>query len=388
MPLANGFLRREDFAAEFFYDLKAGMCGSCGLVQLLEHVPRELMFHGGYPFRTSSSARMSRHFRELAHAIARRLPMSGAPLVVEVGSNDGTLLSSFAAQGIRHLGVDPSENVVEEARAAGVRSLCRFFDEAAARDIVSAEGRADVVVATNCFCHIRELNSLGAALRILLKPEGLLIFEDPYLGDIVRLGAYDQIYDEHACYFSVSSAGNWLSSHGLELIGAEPQNVHGGSMRFFACLQGRRPPAPEVAARRGAESASGLDQPAALAAFQRRIDQSRIELVALLQRLKREGKRVVGYGATSKSTTVLNYCGIGADQLEFISDTTPLKLGRYTPGTHIPVLAPAAFRSPYPDFALLLAWNHADEIFEKEAGFRRSGGKWIAYVPEVCVLPD
>ena len=331
---------------------------------------------------------MKSHFRQLARSVAEEYLPAGDPFVVEIGSNDGTLLESFAAAGIRHLGVDPSANMVEKAAGAGVRSLCGFFGEATARDIVSAEGRADVVLAANCFSHIQNLNSLAAGLRILLKPDGLLIFEDPYLGDIVRQVAYDQFYDEHAFYFSVSSVGRWLSAHGVELIDAELQDVHGGSMRYTAALRGRRPTSPAVEALCRRESAAGLDKAAILASLQRRIDDSRSALAALLHRLKRDGRRVVGYGATSKSTTALNYCGIGPDLLEFISDTTPLKQGRFTPGMHIPVLAPAAFSKPFPEFALLLAWNHAAEILEKESGFRQAGGKWITYVPEVKILPD
>lgn len=386
MPIANGFLRREDFAAEYFYDLKAGLCGRCGLVQLLERVPPGKMFHDRYPFHTSGSTRMSAHFRELAQSVVQRHLRGADSFAVEIGSNDGTLLRTLALAGIRHLGVDPSANVVAQASEAGVRSLCRFFDEAAARDIVSTEGRADVVLAANCFCHIGDLNALAAGLRLLLKPEGLLIFEDPYLGDIIRQVAYDQFYDEHAHYFSVTAVGHWLSAQGLELIDVEPQEVHGGSMRYTAAFKGVRPPAPAIAARCRAESAAGLDRPATLVEFQRRIDRSRSELVGLLQRLRREGRRVVGYGATSKSTTVLNYCGISPDLLEFIVDTTPLKQGRFSPGTHIPVLAPTAFRMPYPDFALLLAWNHAAEIRDKETGFHCAGGKWIRYVPTVGIL--
>lgn len=386
MPLANGFLRFEDFGAEYFYDLNAGMCRLCGLAQLTELVPPEKMFHGEYPFRTSGSVRMRTHFRELARTVAAKHLPAGKSFVVEIGSNDGTLLESFAAGGTRHLGVDPSANMVDAAERAGVRSLRRFFDEATARDIVSAEGQADVILAANCFSHIRDLRSLASGLRILLKPGGVLIFEDPYLGDIVRQGAYDQIYDEHAFYFSVISVSRWLSTHGLELVGAEPVDVHGGSMRYIAAIRNRLPPSPAVAAHRRREVDGGLDQPALLAGFQRRIDQSRSELVAFLNRLKLEGRRVVGYGATSKSTTVLNYCGIGPDHLAFITDTTPLKQGRFTPGTHIPVVPPAAFNSPFPDFALLLAWNHAAEILEKESEYRDAGGKWITYVPEVGIL--
>ena len=387
MPLANGFLRREDFAGEYFFELKAGFCGRCSLVQLIDTVPREKMFHDRYPFFTSSSERMKAHFSGWAARLLKELPAARDPFVVEIGSNDGTMLEPIAAAGIRHLGIEPSANVDSAARQKGLATLRRFFDEETARQIVRDQGQADAIVAANCFCHIPDLNSLATAALILLKPDGILTFEDPYLGDIVSKTAYDQIYDEHAHYFSIAAVAYWLGSHGLEIVDAAPQDVHGGSMRYTICRRGVRRGSPRVQALRQEELKLGLHLPETYARLRGRIERSREELVALLGELKQKGKRVAGYAATSKSTTVFNYCGITAELVEFISDTTPLKQGKFSPGAHIPVRPHAEFQARYPDYALLLAWNHAAEIMDKEPDFRRSGGKWISYVPRVAVSP-
>ena len=386
MPLANGFLRAEDFAGEDFFDLGAAFCERCALPQLVQCVPRERMFNDRYPFFTSSSAAMAAHFGEFAAQVARTCLAQPDPFVVEIGSNDGTLLRHFAAAGTRHLGVEPSANVAAAAALQGVHSLQRFFDEDAAHDIVRDHGQADAVLAANCFCHVQDLEGLAAGIERMLKPRGVLVFEDPYLGDILRDTAYDQIYDEHVYYFSVTGVSRWLERHGFEVVEAAPQPVHGGSMRYTAARRGVRPAGASVAAWLRDESGRELQRPETYARFRRRVEESRDALVALLRDLKRGGKRVAGYGATSKSTTVLNFCGITPELIEFISDTTPLKQSKFTPGTHIPVRAPAEFAARYPDYAVLFAWNHAAEILPKESGFRRAGGRWIVYVPEVKLL--
>ena len=385
MPIANGFLRREDFASEAFFDLAAAFCERCALVQLVEAIPRERLFHPSYPFFTSSSEAMAAHFERLG-AEAMALAPRGDAIVVEIGSNDGTLLQPLAAAGIRHLGVEPSAGVAAVARSRGVRTLERFFDEDCAARITAEQGEARLVIATNCFCHVADLDGLGRALERLLAPDGVIVFEDPYLGEILAKTAYDQFYDEHVSYFSLDSVTRWLARHGLEVLDARPQEVHGGSMRYTVARRGRLEPSSAVAAWRAREALAGLGRIEPLVAFRSRVERSREELVALLRGARDEGRRVVGYGATSKSTTVLNYCAIGSDLVEFVSDTTPAKQGRYTPGTHIPVRRPEEFASRYPDYALLFAWNHASEIFAKERAFRAAGGRWIAYVPGVAVL--
>jgi len=235
-------------------------------------------------------------------------------------------------------------------------------------------------------CHIPYLHSVVAGIKMLLKPGGVLVFEDPYLGDILDKTAYDQIYDEHAFYFSVTSVRYLFQRHGLEVVDVMPQNVHGGSMRYVVTHEGARKGSAAVMAHCEREKALGLEQPETFEGFRRRTERSREELMALLFKLKRLGKRVVGYGATSKSTTVINYCGITRDLVEFISDTTPIKQGKFSPGAHIPVRPYTEFTANYPDHALLFAWNHAREIIPKERGFQAAGGKWIVYVPKVQIL--
>ena len=385
MPIANGFLTAGQIPNEYFFDLQVGFCPRCTMVQLTEQVDRQKMFHDEYAFFSSTSTRMAQHFREFADAVMTDY-LSADPFVVEIGSNDGIMLQHFARKGIRHLGIEPSANVAAVAREKGVNSICEFFDEALARRIVSEYGQADAFLGANVMCHLPYLHSVAEGIRTLLKPTGVLMFEDPYLGDIVEKTSYDQIYDEHAFYFSVASISNLFEQHGLEVVDVISQNVHGGSMRYVIAHRGARTASPAVAAQRAKEKAMGLGEPTTYDRLRRNIEQSRDELVKVLRDLKRQGKRVVGYGATSKSTTVTNYCGITPDLVEFISDTTPIKQGKLSPGAHIPVRPYEEFVNRYPDYALLFAWNHGEEIIEKETRFQQSGGKWIVYVPEVKVL--
>jgi len=386
MPIANGFLSPEQFADEYFFELKVAHCAACRMVQLTEHVDREKMFHENYAFFSSTSRRMADHFHKLANDVRARYLTRKDPFVVEIGSNDGITLQHFAEAGVRHLGIEPSANVAEAARRKGVQTVCRFFDEALARDIVSQHGQADAFLGANVMCHIPYLHSVVEGIRVLLKPDGVVIYEDPYLGDIVEKTSYDQIYDEHAFYFSVASVSHLFSEHGMEVVDVAPQNVHGGSMRYIIARKTARPVSRSVERQRAKEKALGLDRPATYAELSRNIERSRDQLMKLLREVKRSGKRVVGYGATSKSTTVTNYCGITPDLVEFISDTTPIKQGKFSPGAHIPVKPHEAFASRYPDYALLFAWNHGEEIMAKEGAFTAAGGRWITYVPKVTVL--
>jgi len=235
-------------------------------------------------------------------------------------------------------------------------------------------------------CHIPDLHSVFAGIKLLLKPGGILIFEDPYLGEILRKSSYDQIYDEHIFYFSVKSVSYLAEYHDLEVVDVIPQDVHGGSMRYFLAHKGARTISATVISQLAKEKELGLHLPGTYEGLRHKIELSRDSLMEVLNDFRRQNKRVVGYGATSKSTTVTNYCGITADLVEFISDTTPVKQGKFSPGAHIPVCSYEKFTDLYPDYALLFAWNHAEEIMAKEKSFSRSGGKWLVYVPEVKVL--
>lgn len=385
MPIANGFLSPDQFADEYFFELQVGFCPKCTMVQLIEQVDREKMFHEEYAFFSSTSTRMATHFKEFAADVRGHYLKAPDPFVVEIGSNDGIMLQNFAEADIRHLGIEPSANVAEVARAKGIKTICKFFDENLAREIVAQQGQADAFLGANVMCHLPYLHSVAAGIKILLKPDGVLIFEDPYMGDIVEKTSYDQIYDEHAFYFSVTSIGNLFQQHGLEVVDAIPQNVHGGSMRYVITHKGARRPSAAVAAQRAKEAAIGLDKAETYDKLRHNIEHSRDELMSLLNELKARGQRVVGYGATSKSTTVTNYCGVTPDLVEFISDTTPIKQGKFSPGVHIPIRSYAEFVADYPPYALLFAWNHGVEIMEKERQFQSAGGKWINYVPRVTV---
>ncbi|MFX0201287.1 MAG: methyltransferase domain-containing protein [Candidatus Hodarchaeota archaeon] len=386
MPIANNFVLLGQFDDEYFFELQIGFCANCKMVQLMELVDRKKMFHDHYAFYSSTSTRMTLHFEDFADTVCQDYLRGTDPFVVEIGSNDGIMLRHFANRRIRHLGVEPSSNVAEIAINKGMNVITEFFDADLAKSIVREYGQADTILGANVMCHIPYLQSVVQGIKILLKPEGLMIFEDPYLGDIVQKTSYDQIYDEHAFYFSVASVSYLFDLYGLEVINVEPQDVHGGSMRYVIGHKNAQKVASSVPKQLAKEKEMGLYQPDTYETLRENIERSREELVGLLMDLKKHNKRVVGYGATSKSTTVLNYCGITDELIEFISDTTPIKQGKFSPGVHIPISAHQRFEKNYPDYALLFAWNHSKEIMEKEKRFRGLGGKWIVYIPKVEVL--
>jgi len=356
------------------------------MVQLVQQPDRDMMFHDNYAYFSSISSKMADHFRDFAQLVMDNFVTDKNSFVVEIGSNDGIMLRHFADKGVRHLGVEPSGNVAQVARDKGIETLCDFFEETVAENIKAECGQADVVVAANVMCHIPYLDSVVKGVSRLLKPEGIFIFEDPYLGDIIEITSYDQIYDEHVFYFSVTSVQNLFNIYGMQVIEIMPQNVHGGSMRYIIARKGVFPVSADVASQIHKEEKLGLHKKEMFDRFRLNVERSRDGLVRTLIDLKKQGKRVVGYGATSKSTTVTNYCDISPDLIEFISDTTPTKQGKYSPGTHIPIRPYEDFCSNYPDIALLFAWNHGEEIMGKEKQFTDAGGKWLVYVPEVRIF--
>ena len=387
MPIANGFLTSDQIPSEYFFELAPSFCSECGMVQLIDQPAAEKMFHENYAFFSSTSKYMQTHFKAFAdYVITSRLSDKKDPFVVELGSNDGIMLRNFKNAGIRHLGIEPSENVADVAREQGIETLSEFFNLELAKRLVKNNGHADAVLSANVMCHIPDINLIAEGIAHLLKDDGVLIFEDPYLGDVVSKTSYDQIYDEHVFIFSATSVSTAFGRHGLELIDVLPQITHGGSMRYVLAPKGSHTISLNVKDILDKECTMGLDKKETYERFKKNCEKSKEDLLELLQQLRKDGKRVVGYGATSKSTTVMNYCGIGPQHIEFISDTTPIKQGKLTPGVHIPVKAYDEFKDNYPDYALLFAWNHAKEIFENEDAFRQQGGKWIMFVPKVEIV--
>ncbi len=387
MPIANGFLMEEDYPEEFFFQMEVAFCKQCCTFQLINQPAPERMFHENYAYFASTSRYMQVHFQAFAEMIVKRILHDRTdPFIVELGSNDGIMLKHYKDAGYRHLGIEPSENVADVARAQGIETLSEFFSFDLAEQLVAQHGQADAVVCANVLCHIPDINSVAAGFATLLKPDGVLTFEDPYLGDVIKKTSYDQIYDEHVFIFSATSVSSIFERHNLELIDVMPQITHGGSMRYMLAPKGSHTVSHSVSKLIETERSQGLHRCETYEQFRRNCEKSRADLVGLLETLRSCGKRIVGYGATSKSTTVLNYCGIGPDHIEFISDTTPIKQGKYTPGVHIPVKSYNEFTANPPDYAVLFAWNHAAEIFEKEQKFLNDGGKWISFVPEVGII--
>ncbi|MFF8960003.1 methyltransferase domain-containing protein [Streptomyces sp. NPDC014894] len=385
-PVSDVFPEPGDIGTEHFYRLAVGFCDTCTMVQQFEEVSRDRMFPADYPYRSSGSALMRRHFEETArHYLATELT-GPDPFYVEIGCNDGIMLGSVRAAGVRHLGVDPAENAAKVAGAAGSRVHIGFFEESSALRIRETEGTARLIFSANTVSHIAYIDSVFAGVRALLAEGGVFVFEDRYLGDIISHTYFDQIYDEHFYLFSVRSVRAMAELYGFDLVDVEHLPVHGGTMRYTTARAGERRPSEAVGRWLAREREQRLAERATYTSFGARAESNCLSLKSLLTDLRDQGKSVVGYGATCKSATVTNYSRIGPELVPFICDSTLEKQHRVTPGSHIPIRPSEAFSSPYPDYAVLFAWNHAAEIMAKEKEFTASGGRWILYVPDVHIV--
>jgi methylation protein EvaC len=356
------------------------------MVQLVEQPEREKMFHENYAFFSSTSNYMKEHFKLFANSISELQDLNEDSFVVEVGCNDGILLKNFIIDNIPCLGVEPSENVAQVAIEKGIEVTTHFFDRSLAEHILQSHQKADAILSANVMCHIPYMHSIYDGVKTLLKEDGVFIFEDPYLGEIIEKTSFDQIYDEHVFLFSALSVNYLANMHDLELVNVEPQITHGGSMRYTIAHKGIKKVSQNVVKLIGQEKKLGLDKKQSYLGFTDNINKIKNDLINLLTKLKNDGKRVVAYGATSKSTTVTNYFGITPDLVECIYDTTPIKQNKLSPGAHIPVLPYDQFRESDPDYVLLFAWNHATEIMKKESNYMTNNRHWITYIPNVKVI--
>jgi methylation protein EvaC len=387
MPIANGFLTEDQFKNEYFFEMEVAFCDNCKMFQLVNQPEPGQMFNENYAFFSGTSKMMATHFEKFAnHVLDDYIKDENDPFVVEIGSNDGIMLRHFAQKGIRHLGIEPSANVAQVAMDQGINTIVEFFDKSLAEKIVKEHGQADAYVAANVMCHIPHINSIVEGIKVLLKPNGIVMFEDPYLGNVVEKTTYDQIYDEHTFLFSVHSIQYLFNQFDMEVIDVEPQESHGGSMRYVIAHKGAKSIHENVQKQLEYENELGLTNIDSFKQFKTNCEKYRKDLIELLNQIKSQGKTIAGYAATSKSTTIINYCNISKNHLDCIYDTTPIKQGKFSPGAHIPIKPHSEFKNSYPDYALLFGYNHEREIMAKEQEFMEQGGKWITYVPEVKII--
>ncbi len=385
-PLANNFRTAQQLQQpEPYFPLDVWFCDRCWLVQLVDVVPPGTLF-GEYAYLTGASQPMRLHFAGLAADLVQRFRLPRESLVVDIGSNDGIFLEQAQGHGLRGLGVEPAANVVAVAQERGVETLNAFFNMEVAKHIVREKGLAKVVVATNVFAHVHDLDGFVAAVVQLLAEDGVFVIEVPYVVDMLDRLEFDTIYHEHLSYFGMRPLTLLFDRFEMQVTHVSRLKVHGGSIRVYAQRPRDPAPSPAVSELVAQETAQGLGALGTYAQFAQRVHALKNELVDLLHHLKARGARIVGYGAPAKGNTLLNFCKIGTEILDYVIDTTPIKHGRYTPGMHIPVFPEQRFHKESPDYALILAWNYADEILEKEKAFRQRGGKFIIPIPRPTLV--
>jgi SAM-dependent methyltransferase len=389
-PLANALLTAEQIAApEHTYPLDLAFCPECFLVQITETVPPEILFRE-YFYLSSFSDTMLRHAQTIAAQLVRSRELGPTSLVVEVASNDGYLLQYYQQAGVPVLGIEPATNIARIAeQERGVPTICDFFSAALGARLRNEGRRADVIHANNVLAHVADLNGFMRGISWLLKDDGLLVIEVPYVKDMIDRCEFDTIYHEHLSYFSLTALDRLFRGHGLRIRNVERLPIHGGTLRVYAGVA-KGELAVNDHSRAGdllrEERCWGVGELDFYLGFGEKVERLRLELLSLLRKLKAQGKRIAVYGASAKGSTLLNYFGIGQETLDFVVDRSTVKQGHYTPGTHLQIHRPEKLLEQMPDYVLLLTWNFADEILEQQAEFRKRGGRFIIPIPEVRIV--
>jgi methylation protein EvaC len=376
MPIANGFLNKDKFNEEFFFEMEVGFSEELSLFQLNDHPKPKMMFNKNYPFFTGSSQQMKLHFKNYADWIKKYHPCA-IKNIIEIGSNDGTFLKNFSSNDYNTLGYEPSENVAKRASNDGVNTINQFFNKKSVINQKKFTSNTDLICAANVVCHVPDLNDLIQAVSLMLNKNGLFVFEEPYLGSMFEKISYDQIYDEHIFIFSVTSVNKIFKLFDMELVDVFSQTTHGGSMRYVVGRKNIHKISGNVNALLEKEKLKNLDNSSSCKKFKSNCELSKIRTRESLLKFKDNNYKIAGYAATSKSTTILNYCNINSKIIDYICDTTPEKIGKFSPGTHIPIVDMYHFKKFNPDVAYLFAWNHKDEILKKEKNYK---GKWFSHV--------
>lgn len=383
-PLANALLTTQQLdEPEATYPLELVFCPRCSLVQITETVPPEKLFRE-YVYLSSFSDTMLRHAADLSASLIGSQHLEAQSLVVEVASNDGYLLQNYQRAGIPVLGIEPATNIARVASQRGVRTICDFFSEDLAGRLTGEGYKADVIHAHNVLAHVPDLNGFVRGFRQLLKPDGVIVVEVPYVKDMIDRCEFDTVYHEHLSYFSLTALNALFTRNGLTIQNVERLPIHGGTLRIYAGHESNQDESVVQLLRD--EKTSGLGELNFYSDFGAKVERLREELVTLLRDLKTRHKRIAVYGASAKGTTLLNYCGLGRETLDYVVDRSSVKQGLYTPGTHLKIHAPEKLLEDMPDYVLLLTWNFADEILEQQTEYRKRGGRFILPVPQVRVV--
>lgn len=391
VPLAGALLRQEQIAEEQFYPLQLCVCRTCLLVQVPNAVPGEVLFRE-YFFFSSVMSTLVNHFSELAAEVHARFVGDGQGPVVEIGCNDGALLKPLAERGVRCVGVDPARNVTCSIEDARITVINDFFGDRVAQQIRDQQGQATAILSSYSFAHIDDMDDVMRGITTLLRDDGILIVDVYYWPALLTELQYDMVYHEHYSYYSLMSLGRFVARYGMEVCDVKwfPK-VRGGTMRFYVRRVGGSsgPVDVSVKALLGQERAQGIDRLESYLAFADRVHETKRMLLEVLDRLKAEGKHMVGYGASGRATTIMNFCGIDGRYLDYVVDDTPAKQGLYTPGTHLPIQAWAATEQPpTPDYVLAFVWSFIDEVTRKRADYLRRGGRFITPLPQVRLIPE
>jgi len=386
MPIANGFISSVDLDNEYFFNLEAAYCPRCTLFQLVEMPDPKILFNQNYAYHSGESNSMQLHFSKICDLLINKYNLNKNHFCVEIGNNDGGIVEYLNLKGFSHLGVDPSKNVSDIAKGKGINVLNDYFSLETSNKIIQSNSKADFILAANALAHIPDLYSVFSGIENLLTDKGIFITEDPYLLDVLNKTSYDQIYDEHVFIFSLTSMQNICNKCNLEIFDVEHVNTAGGSLRYFISKKNVYKKSSNFNKFLNYENDKNLLDTNTYKLFSNNCLNSKNTTIDLFDKILSENNSICGYGATSKSTTIFNYCNIDTKYIKFITDTTKIKQNKLSPGMHIPIYDYEYFQKNRTDYCFLLAWNLKDEIFDKEKDNFSINGQWITHIPTAQIL--
>ena len=385
--LSDNFLTIEQLEeSERFFPLTVHLCSNCGLCQLGHVVPPELMFNKDYPYDSSTTKTGREHFTKMGIDICDRFDLKQNSLIIDVGSNSGVLLSAFKSKGMKVLGIEPSSKLANAAIEKGVDSIIEFFSNKLVKKILDDYGKVSVITGTNVFAHIDDLDDFMLTADSLLVDNGIIVIEAPYLLYLIENMEYDTIYHEHLSYLSVKPMVEFCKKFGFEIFDIKEQAIHGGTLRYFISRKNKKEITQEVSNYLKIEDEKELYSEEKLNGFANLVKNHRRMLLELLNDLKKDGKKIVAISAPAKGNTLLNYCKIDSEILDYVTERNPLKINKFTPGMHIPVYSDEKLLEDQPDYALILAWNFADEIIQNNSNYQKKGGKFIIPIPKPRIV--